>query len=73
MNMGVGMPFGPDLEGIQIGAEIDNESFYIGLEDTHKIASAKQAVEYFYKNNEFFYKEYLKQDIDFLMCNIRRV
>jgi len=30
--MGVGMPFGPDLEGIQIGAELDNESFYKSLD-----------------------------------------
>ena len=26
------MPFGPDLEGIQIGAELDNESFYKSLD-----------------------------------------
>ena len=69
--MQVGIPFFSLAEGINLGPGIDDESFYIGLWDTHKAYLVNGTVDY-YTNIER-YKLDFNKDITELMAEIRRV
>lgn len=71
--MQLGIPFMEGLGGTQIGVEIDKDSFYIGIQETHKLLSIKYGMEYYSSNGESLYKKTFKKDIEFLICKIKRV
>ena len=71
--MQLGIPFMEGLDGTQIGVEIDNDSFYIGLDQTHKLYSIKHGMEYYSSEGESLYKKTFKKDITELMTEIRRI
>ena len=71
--MQLGIPFMEGLDGTQIGVEIDNDSFYIGIEETHKLLSTKYGMEYYSSKGESLYKKTFKKDITELMTEIRRI
>lgn len=71
--MQLGIPFMEGLNGTQIGVEIDNDSFYIGIRESHKLLSIRYGIEYYSSKGESIYKEDFKKDIAELMCEIKRV
>lgn len=71
--MQVGIPFMEGLDGTQIGVEIDSDSFYIGIQETHKLLSIKYGMDYYSSKSESLYKKTFKKDMKYLMSKIRRV
>ena len=69
--MQLGIPFMEGLDGTQIGVEIDNDSFYIGLWDEMKVYSNKNGLQYY--NDKEGYKLDFNKDITELISEIRRV
>lgn len=68
--MQVGIPFSI-AEGINLGSGIDDESFYIGLWNTHKLYWMGSAIDYY--TDQEGYKLDFNKDITELMTEIRRV
>ena len=71
--MQLGIPFMEGLDGTQIGVELDDDSFYIGIQETHKLLSIKYGADYYGKGGKSLYKKTFKKDITDLMTEIRRV
>ena len=71
--MQLGIPFQDGLSGTRIGVELDDDSFYIGIQETHKLLSIKYGMEYYSSNGESLYKKTFKKDMKYLMSKIRRV
>lgn len=70
--MQLGIPFGDGLSGTHKGVELNHDSFYIGLDQTHKLYSIKHGMEYYSSEGESLYKKTFKKDITELMTEIRR-
>ena len=71
--MQLGIPFQDGLSGTRIGVELDDDSFYIGIQETHKLLSIKYGMEYYSSKGESLYKKTFKKDMKYLMSKIRRV